>query len=247
MTVVEPAPARLAEVLSPAWLTVALGERVVEARVVDDYTTVASKVRFEAVVDGGGGTRVTRQYCVKGSFGEGSIANLGVEGRFLRDLAPSIGLRTPRCIYTGIDETSGRSLFIMDDLVADGATFLNSQSTYTPELSMAALDQLALLHARTWGESKLAGLDWLADNRLTVADVIPVDLLHKRVNDGRAAGLPEYLRDGGRIKAAMQRVTEPQRVCVIHGDPHSLNIYLDREGRPGLLDWQLSQVGHWAI
>jgi hypothetical protein len=113
-------------------------------------------------------------------------------------------------------------------------------------MSAAALEQLARLHARTWGDTNLVGLDWLAANRLPVADMVPVAILHERINDGRAAGLPEYLRDGERIKAAMELVTAPQSVCVAHGDPHSLNIYLDREGRPGLLDWQTVHVGHWA-
>ncbi len=248
---VDPAPALLADVLSPDWLTAALddigkGERVVEAHIVDDYTTVASKVRFEAVIEARDGQRRRRSYCVKGGFSGDHILNLGVEGRFLRELAPAIGVRAPSCVYTGIDDATGRSLFIMGDLVSEDVRFLNSQFAYTPELTAATLGQLALLHAETWGEDNLAGLDWLAANRPRVAEMIPVEVLHRRINDGRAAGLPAYLRDAERIKAAMLRVSAPQRVCIVHGDPHSLNIYLDREGRPGFLDWQLAHVGHWA-
>jgi hypothetical protein len=251
VTVVDPAPVHLADVVSPDWLTTALdglgeGERVVAAHVVDDYTTVASKVRFEALVEGRNGVQHSRAYCVKGGFAADRILNLEAEGRFYRELGPSLGLRMPTCVYAGADEGTGRSLFIMNDLVSEGATFLNSQFAYTPELTKAALEQLALLHARTWGEKNLADLDWLAANRPTMGDIMPVELLDTRINDGRADALPDYLRDGARIKAAMQRVSAPRRVCVVHGDPHSLNIYLDREGRPGLLDWQLAHVGHWA-
>jgi Phosphotransferase enzyme family len=251
LTVIDPAPASLTDVVSPEWLTNALGvieqgARVVEARVVDDYTTVASKVRFEAVIEGPDGRRLSRSYCVKAGFAEGQVLNLVAESRFYQELGPSIGLRMPKCVYAGVDEDTGRSLFIMNDLVSEGVKFLSSRSVYTPEFTKAVLGQLALLHARTWGEKNLAGLDWLAANRPSIADIIPVGVLQARVNDGRADGLPDYLRDAERLKEAMRRVTAPQRVCVVHGDPHSLNIYLDREGRPGLLDWQLAHVGHWA-
>ena len=251
MTLLDPAPARLTDVVSADWLTSALdgldeGARVVEARVVDDYTTVASKVRFDAVIEGRDGSQVTRHYCVKGGFAEGRILNLSAEGRFYREVGPILGVRMPKCVYAGVDESTGRSLFIMDDLVAEGATFLNSQYPYSVDLTTATLAQLARLHARTWGEDRLTKLDWLAVNRPAIADVIPVEILQRQINDGRASGLPAYLRDGERIKAAMQRISAPQRVCVVHGDAHSLNIYLDREGQPGLLDWQLAHVGHWA-
>lgn len=249
---VDPAPALLEDVVSPEWLSGAIdgladGESVVETRVVDDYTTVLSKVRFEAVIEGPDGERTTRRYCVKGSFVPGGrIANVAVEGRFYREVGPSLGLRIPSCVYSGADERTGRSLFIMSDLVAEGATFLNSQTPYSLDLTAAALEQLAILHAGTWGEKGLRGLEWLEDNRPTMAESIPIEVVDRQINDGRADGLPDYLKDAERIREAMRRVTVPQRVCLAHGDPHSLNIYLDGVGRPGLLDWQLVHVGHWA-
>jgi hypothetical protein len=182
VTVVDPAPAHLADVMSPEWLTAALddlaaGETVVEAHVVEDYTTVASKIRFEVVIEGNGGQRVNRPYCVKGSFTADRIMNLEIESRFYRELGPTIGLRTPRCVYAGLDENTGGSLFIMNYLVAEGVTFLNSQAIYTPQMTAAALGQLAQLHANTWGEERLAALDWLAPNRPRMTDSIPIEIL----------------------------------------------------------------------
>jgi len=34
---------------------------------------------------------------------------------------------------------------------------------------------------------------------------------------------------------------------VIHGDAHIGNIYLDAEGQPSLIDWQLVSHGPWAL
>jgi Ser/Thr protein kinase RdoA (MazF antagonist) len=35
--------------------------------------------------------------------------------------------------------------------------------------------------------------------------------------------------------------------CVIHGDPHVGNLFLDAAGTPSLLDWQLVQRGSWSV
>ena len=249
----DPAPSSLSDLLSPAWLSGALddlgeGEEVVAASVTGTSKTLASKIRFQVEVTGPGGARTTRRYCVKGQFddAESRIVNLDVEARCYRDLLPGLGARTPRAYYTGIEGETGRSVIIMDDLQSCGATFLDSQSSYSVERTAAALGQLALLHARTWGEERLKPLDWLRPGTPHVWDVIPTEVLQASIDDGRSEGLPAPLRDAARVKQAMQIVMAPQRVCVVHGDPHSLNIYLDADGQPGLLDWQLAHIGHWA-
>ena len=38
---------------------------------------------------------------------------------------------------------------------------------------------------------------------------------------------------------------EPQ--CLLHGDAHVGNLYLDAAGRPCLVDWQLVQRGPWCL
>src|SRR5438067_1508360 len=36
-----------------------------------------------------------------------------------------------------------------------------------------------------------------------------------------------------------------KRICLVHGDFHAGNVYVDGS-RPGLIDWQVAHVGHWA-
>jgi hypothetical protein len=223
------------------------GEEVVDAYIVDRSKTIATKVRFEVVILGADGQRSTRPYCVKGHF-EGDTAmgsGLMVETRFYRDLSPNVGVRTPRTYYAGLDEANGRSLVIIDDVIANGGTFLNAFTPYSLETTTETLAQLARLHARTWGQARLAELDWLRPRR-SMADTMSTETLQGLLDDGRGPDLPAYLRDAERVKEAMRRVEARPAVCVIHGDTHSGNVYVDRDGQPSWLDWQITKTGHWA-
>ena len=93
--------------------------------------TLAHKVRFAAVIEGVDGDRRTRTYCVKAHFGDGSPETLLTETHVYRDLHPTLDVRTPRAYYTGIDESKGRSLIIMDDVESDGGRFLSAHEPYS--------------------------------------------------------------------------------------------------------------------
>ena len=47
--------------------------------------------------------------------------------------------------------------------------------------------------------------------------------------------------------AALADAESTNRWCVIHGDPHLGNLFLDAAGQPSLLDWQLVQRGMWYV
>jgi Ser/Thr protein kinase RdoA (MazF antagonist) len=59
------------------------------------------------------------------------------------------------------------------------------------------------------------------------------------------------VRDAGSLYKAFQAVCDDvvtsRSWCVIHGDTHPGNVFLDGTGRPSLLDWQLVQRGPWYI
>jgi Phosphotransferase enzyme family len=64
-------------------------------------------------------------------------------------------------------------------------------------------------------------------------------------------GVPDALRDEHRLVDAYRALiaSDPGRApwCVIHGDPHVGNLFVDAEDHPGLLDWQLVQRGAWSV
>ncbi|HEY8525283.1 MAG TPA: phosphotransferase [Acidimicrobiales bacterium] len=250
MLVRTPVPRQLEELLDPTWLTDALadtaaGERVVAVEQADSVRTLAEKVRFTVTFERPGGERRVEPYCVKGHFDD-SPNTLMPETRFYRELRPLLDVRTPRAHYTGIDEESGRSLIIMDDVVARGGRFLSAHTPYNLATCRDSLEQLARLHAATWGDDRW-NVDWLRPRIASMRRMYATDRLQQLLDDGRGGpDMPADLRDAHALVAAMDKAAEAPATCVIHGDTHSGNVYLDAEGRASWLDWQVTQRGHWS-
>ena len=247
----DPVPADLASLLDPAWLAQALddideGERIVSVEQVDTSRTLAQKVRFRVTVEDTKGDSRTTAYCVKAHFDEEGPGTLAPEARFYRDLAPRVGVRTPRSYYAGLEETTGRALVVMEDVVGRGGHFLDAHQPYSLETTRDSLGQLARLHAATWGDPIPAGCDWLIPKLPDIMHRFPTDVLQGMLVDGRAVDVGPELRDAKLLRAAVLETAKVPATCVLHGDTHSGNVYLDSAGRACWLDWQVIQPGHWS-
>ena len=247
----ESIPRSVDDLLDPTWLAWALddindGDEITSVERQGDSKTLAEKVRFTVtVIDQHGDTR-TRPYCVKGHF-DGGPDTLAPEAHFYSELAPRVSIRTPRAYYTAVDDSSGRALVVMDDVIGTGGRFLDAHEPYSVETVRSSLDQLAVLHATTWGDPAPPGCSWLQPRMTDMAERFPPGLLQSLLDDGRADGLPAELRDGERLTAALLATAALPRTNVIHGDTHSGNVYLDADGQTCWLDWQVIQPGHWAV
>jgi aminoglycoside phosphotransferase (APT) family kinase protein len=65
----------------------------------------------------------------------------------------------------------------------------------------------------------------------------------------RGFAAPVVLHEPDRLRAAFTAYrTEVQReaFCVLHGDAHIGNAYVERNGRVGFVDWQTIAVGPWT-
>lgn len=250
----DPVPTSLDEVLDPEWLSTALRARhagcvVRSATVRDSLSTVASKYFLVVDYDDPGAPGAPERLCVKAYFGDNrALSRAGEsEARFYRDWAPSTGTRIPACSYIGLEEDTGTSILILEDLWAAGATPLNALHHFTPELSAATLRQLAQRHAETWEDARLRE-PWLAPRMLSLSENLSAERLQELLDRPRADGLAPATRNGARVRAAMQalgRLPETSPRCMLHGDTHAGNVFLTEAG-PGLLDWQLIQRGSWA-
>lgn len=250
MPVLTPVPRHLEELLDPGWLADALadggsGERVVDVQQVGTTQTLAQKVRLAVTFERPDGSLRTATYCVKGHF-DGGPETLATETRFYRELRPLLDIRAPRAHYTGVDDEAGRSLVVMDDVVAEGGRFLDAHTPYSLDTCRDSLGQLARLHAATWGDERWA-VDWLKPRVGLLTRSFTTERLQELLDDGRAPdGLPDPLGDASALVAATHEAARMPHTCVVHGDTHSGNVYLDAAGRACWLDWQVAQRGHWA-
>jgi aminoglycoside phosphotransferase (APT) family kinase protein len=250
MSAFDPIPDDASVVLDPQWLAAALdlvgdGDRVVAVEPVGSSRTVAEKLRFTVCVAGSDGGRRRHPICAKGHFGDG-FNSLLTEAHVYRDVLPALPVRAPRAHYCGIDDDAGTGLILMDDVEGLGGRFVGSLAPYAVETCRDSLGQLAALHASTWGCEGWLG-PWLEPRVARMAEMWSTETLQELLDDGRATDLPPVLRDAGALRAGMLATAAVPATCVLHGDTHSGNAYLDREGCVCWLDWQVAQRGHWSV
>ncbi|OHV30209.1 aminoglycoside phosphotransferase [Pseudofrankia sp. EUN1h] len=252
-------PDSLEELLTPAWLTAALGRRFpgIEVSAVTPgpvISRVATNARFTIECVGGVPAGLSPNLCVKGYFtdeGRGAAVIGAFEASFYRDVAASAGVRTLRAVYADVDPVTGHGVVITEDVVAEGAVFLDARSDYTPDQAAESLGELARLHAAAWGDPALAKADWLASRMSMYLLVRGVQEIRDNFGGPIGAGVPVEARDAERLEAAYRvlagRVESVRRWTVIHGDAHVGNVFLDGAGRPSFVDWQTAQRAPWYL
>jgi hypothetical protein len=252
-------PATLEELLTPQWLTAALSQRFegIEVTGVTPGPVVrrlSTNARFTIECAGGLPPGLVPALCAKGYFSDAGRphAHLGErEATFYRDLADATGARTLRSVYADVHPETSHGVVITEDVVASGGTFLDALSPYTPDQAAASLEQLARLHAATWGDPRWAGASWLAGQLPTYLAFRGVDDVQANFAGTVGAGVPDSVKDAPRLVDAFRALATSDATSVpgpvIHGDAHVGNLFLDAAGRPGLVDWQLVQRGRWAF
>jgi thiamine kinase-like enzyme len=252
-------PDTLDEALSPSWLSGALGARFpgIEVTSVEPgpvISRVSTNARFRIDCAGGVPAGLSPHLCVKGYFSEVGwmFRHAGEpETCFCRDVADATGVRTLRSVYADVDAESHHGVIITEDVVEQGATFLDALSEYTAEQAAQSLEQLAQLHAGTWCNPAYADAPWLASRMLGYLERRGLKEIRENFAGPIGAGVPDAARDAERLYAAYGKLaaTVPDVApwSVVHGDAHVGNVFLDGTGRPSFLDWQLVQRGPWYL
>ncbi|HEX6389558.1 MAG TPA: aminoglycoside phosphotransferase family protein [Solirubrobacteraceae bacterium] len=225
------------EDLNAAWLSRALGQDVSEVTVTEIVWGTATKVRLSA--DG-------LALCAKGGFDE-RLAGWGLEpayeleARFFAELAPALGEGLPRCWF------AGGGVVVLEDLVARGCTFGDPTQPWPADRVAAALELLARWHATARAPA------WLplgaAAARGAAVQFLGAEHWDAHFAQDGAPSLPASLQDPAPILRAFERLwalDDDGPHCVVHGDAHIGNTYLDAYGTPGFLDWQTVCRGPWS-
>ena len=251
-------PDTIEQALDPGWLTTALSPRfpgievtrVTPGPVVERLSTNA---RFSIECAGGLPDGLVPTLCVKGYFGEKgrAMAHVGEpEARFYATLAEATGVRTLRAVYADVDPQTRHGVVITEDVVAAGGEFLDALSPYSPEQTAQSLAELARLHAHSWGPGDTMDEPWLASRLSTYFAYRGVPDIQANFDGPVGVDVAHEVADAERLANALRALAargEGPGWTVIHGDAHVGNIFLDAQGTPGLVDWQVVQRGHWGI
>ncbi len=268
-----PAPERLplhVEEITTSWLTSALargheGVTVESLAVSDVMYGTATKVRVHPGYNARGRELgLPESLIVKAGFVP-EYRNLNAyiyeyEARFFKEVHPHMHANVPACFYAETDARSGQSIVILEDLRSRNVEFCRVQKPLTFAQAAANLDAQARWHAQFWQSPELDSggeLAWLAPQ-----DPLPdgesgtyhwgqlkPDVFASYTQLPRGAAVPKRFHDRDWMERALLDLRAFDRIgpmTLLHGDVHLGNLYFDRDGTPGFLDWQSYRRGPWA-
>ncbi len=246
------------EEITAGWLTAALRIRapavtVERCEIVDILRGTCTKIRFRLHLDAAGQRAgIPETVILKGGFEAHSREMCGThekEVRAYRDIIPVLGLRAPACYFAEYDSERRQGIVIIEDLVARGVTFCDPLKPQSYDEVARRLTALAAFHARSWDSPRLReGGEWCWVHPLLPATVaymkphLQADRWEQFTAAPRGAAVSVRFHDREWVAASLERLVTLSAglpVCVIHGDTHLGNLYIDRDGTPGFFDPQM--------
>ena len=247
--------------LTPSWMTAALraeGTIGAAAVVAVDVGVVGEVgmtgqifrvgIRYDDAPAGAPGSVVAK---LSGSSPEvrDVVHSMGFYAREIgtyRELAPRCPLRMPRCYFTALDEDTGDSVILLEDLTDLRQLVHTGGPVFEVEHLVA---DLALLHATWWNDDHLSELPWLALQGILTPVQGPGHLAQTWPTflDRLSAPItPELLATYALLMRYLEPVStnlfnEPP-LTLIHNDVQGDNL-LWQEGAESpvvLIDWQLA-------
>ncbi|KAI1136816.1 kinase-like domain-containing protein [Hypoxylon sp. FL0543] len=257
----EPELPSLPEHVTASWLASVLGQKVKAIELTKSILNASAGKLFITITyddDNGGSAEPTEKdtkrptkVCIKGGFNPVFIARYPDflialykhEADFFKRVAPNLDhIDLPRSYWAGNSATQG--IVIMDDLETLGAEFGEPLNAWPVDRVLAAVEQLAGLHAGTWG-IQASDYPWadpdFYDKIIFALATHWDDFIH----GPHRPPLPEVLKGEKRILAVLRKhfaSRNPKFRCLVHGDSHVGNTYLVG-GAPRFLDWQSAQIG----
>ncbi|KAI0860466.1 kinase-like domain-containing protein [Xylaria cubensis] len=230
--------------VTPEWLSSVLGLKVKSVKRTNELPGTATKIFVTAGNDDG-----EKPLCVKGGFNPAFIQQMPWivmiyqrEVEFFNRIAPKLkDMELPQAYWAG--HTPSQGIVVMEDLAARGCQFGNPVETWSVDRVRAGVEQLAALHAKTWGVQP-ADYPWLTSD-YDQALLTLMQTYETVVNGADRPPVHPYLKDQERVTEVLKkhyRSRNPKFQCLLHGDAHLGNTYLDN-GAPRFLDWQMIHIG----
>ena len=250
-----PLPLSLDEI-DTDWLTAALRENFPGVTVralefADGIRGTCSKFRLRLDMDDAGrAAGIPDSVFLKGGFEEHSrklVFLSKTESLGYRDLLSQSRLNTPKCSFAGFDEARAQGIIVMEDLAGRGVRFGDPQEARSIDEVAKSLSQLAGFHAETWdfpaNPEPGSRLSWVETappfSRASLQPVLEPDVWNAYVRMPRGAAASNRFHDvewAKRALRAMDVLSARTPNCVIHGDTHLGNTFMEPDGTPGFYD-----------
>ena len=251
-----------ADSITASWLTDVLRAAGHSAVTVFDFTKtqigtgqIGKCIRFVLDLNG---DDPTAPRCLVGKFPSDdptsratgvALANYVKEVAFYRELRRRVSINTPRCYYAQIDGVGPDFALLLEDLAP--ARQGDQLAGCSIEVARAAVLELVGLHAPSWCDASLRGIDWLGEpNAVSAAMTQALYQNH----------LPGFLdRFGARLAPDEIKIIEqvgtsrgapflplPAPFALVHIDYRLDNLLIDARAQPpkiSVVDWQSVTLG----
>lgn len=231
---------------------------VQSARVLEVMHGTATKIRVELEIAAPDATATRRVWVKSGMEPHSSQDGLDVvyagETLYYSRYADRYDTRTPHCLYAA-SNAAGASILVLDDLLDQGAKFVDLVRAGSTDFVARALEAIARYQAAAWMAPELHADEWLRSGGSHIAYDMPA-WLYSPERWAQYSLLPRFqkleatLRDPQLLERAHRRLLEDH--CrrspwsLGHGDCHFGQAYVLPGGEVRLLDWQAIQIAHWA-
>jgi len=176
------------------------------------------------------------------------------ESCFYEQIRPSLRIETPLLFASAHDRNSGRSINLLEDIVASKqAQFCNYATTVSRQQAENMVDLLASFHAAFYDSPRFNNdLAWLPkfEDILLTGERNGIVVGHEQAMHEAASVIPP---DVIARKSEIWPMTllslgthEHEPRTLSHSDVHLGNWYFTGKGEMGLCDWQMVCKGHWS-
>ncbi|CAN5706219.1 phosphotransferase [soil metagenome] len=236
--------------LDATWLSKIIGRTVTSVELLDGSAGTSSRSRLALTGDDVPETvfvKMSAETAATRMLGE--LAKLGEnEARFYRELSSELS-GVPKAYGSSWDSLTGRFVIVLEDLPQDSVEFVDTVHPMDLNQAGQLVETLAQVHGTFWnrlpGPGSKGPLGWLtqtSDERS-----LPISRPLMRLSARRLAERTSIPIEDGRFvienyPAAVRLIDEGHHT-VLHGDSHPGNIFF-RNGKAGLLDWQVVKRGH---
>lgn len=235
------------------------GVEVAAVDVVDDTSGSANRLRIRLTYRDGAHRGLPRAMFLKRNLERFNFPTemYTTEVRVYRDVLPGSGLESPAVYAIDASGDGVQFAILMEDLGGRAGARIGFVLDHTTADDVdSLLATLAKLHGRWWGGAQLdRRVRWAKPPSQNAAmrfwaEVGP-RLTRRHLESGHRATLVDQRRWPQELlwQAFGRLVEEDGRGAhtLLHGDVHAGNVYYVAGGDGGLLDWQLTLRGCWAL